>query len=105
MDYCTIQNNVTSLAVISGYILRDMYFAERFHLSTSQQRRSDLEAWLANLPHELREQVETGVVNSSRDRNEAVVSSWPGTTNVYDLLTMLSVQLAFYVPWSMDVTH
>jgi hypothetical protein len=69
-----MQNHLTSLAVISGNILRDLYFSEKFHLSTCQQRRNELETWMANLPSPLRQQVESGVVlNSSRGQTEAAV--------------------------------
>jgi hypothetical protein len=71
-----MQNSVTSLAIISGYILRDMYFAKQFCLSVCQQRKSELQKWMANLPNPFRQQVESGVIlNLSKDQNEAVVSS------------------------------
>ncbi len=71
-----MQNNITSLAIISGYILRDMYFAEQFSLSVCQQRKNELQKWMANLPNPLRQQVESGVIlNLSKDQTEAAVSS------------------------------
>jgi hypothetical protein len=70
-----MQNNVTGLAIISGYILRDMYFSEQFSLSVCQQRKSELEKWMANLPNPLRQQLESGVfLNLPKDQTEVAVS-------------------------------
>ena len=48
-----MQNNITSLAIISGNILRDMYFAEEFRFSVCRQYKTDLETWMAKLPNSL----------------------------------------------------
>jgi hypothetical protein len=75
MDCCGMQNSITSLAIIAGCILRDMYFSEQFSLSICQQRKKELETWMANLPDPLRQQLESGVVlNLPKDQAEAAVS-------------------------------
>lgn len=101
-----MQNTVTSLAIIAGYILRDMYFSEQFSLSICQQRKNELKVWMANLPSPLRQQVESGVMlNLPKDQAEAAVSirSWksksfsPYTDAILD-------QFAFHASRNMDVT-
>lgn len=70
-----MQNHITGLAIIAGYILRDMYFSEQFSISVCQQRKKELETWMANLPNLVRQQVELGVVlDSPKDQTEAAVS-------------------------------
>jgi hypothetical protein len=69
-----MQSNVTSLAIISGYILRDMYFSEEFRRSLCRQYKDELDTWMANLPIPLRQYVESGVVlNLPKDEAEATV--------------------------------
>lgn len=83
-----MQNNVTSLAIIAGYILRDMYFSEQFSLSLCQQRKNELKIWIANLSNPLRQQLESGVIlNLPKDQSEAIVSLQnKKKTNVHDLV-------------------
>jgi len=71
-----IQNSINSLAIVSGFILRSMYFSQKFSLTLCQQRKTELETWLANLTNPLRQQVESGLFPSiPKDQAEAVVSS------------------------------
>ena len=70
-----MQNRIASLAVISGYVLRDVYFAEQLSFDVLQQRKTELETWTANLPSPLQRQLEsTGPLDSSIDQAEAAVS-------------------------------
>ena len=53
-----------------------MYFSQKFSLTLCQQRKTELETWLANLTNPLRQQVESGLFPSiPKDQAEAVVSS------------------------------
>lgn len=69
-----MQNYITSLAVISGNILRGIYFAEDLHLIISRQYQSELNTWTANLPYLIRQSVESGnIQNLPKDQTEAAV--------------------------------
>ncbi|KAH8598368.1 hypothetical protein B0O99DRAFT_614968 [Bisporella sp. PMI_857] len=69
----TPQNNVTTLAIISGDILRDMYFSEKPSLNICRQYKSELEKWMSSLPSPLQQYVQSGeVLTSSRDQAEAI---------------------------------
>jgi hypothetical protein len=69
-----MQSNVTSLAIISGNILRDMYFSGEFRLGVCRQYKNELDTWMANLPNPLRQHVDSGVIlNLPKDQAEAAV--------------------------------
>lgn len=98
-----MQNNITGLAIISGYILRDMYFSEQFSLSVCQQRKNELETWMANLSNPLRQHLGSGVIlNLPKDQTEAAVSLRSEKRIQTD--TAL-VQFTFHATRSMDVTY
>jgi hypothetical protein len=70
-----MQNRIAGLAVIAGYILRDLYFSEELSFGVLQRCKIELEKWSANLPNPLRAQLEsTGLLDSSLDQSEATVS-------------------------------
>jgi hypothetical protein len=69
-----MQNNITSLSIISGNILRDMYFSEEFNLSICRKYKNELDTWTANLPNPLRQFINSGVdPNLPNDQAEAAV--------------------------------
>jgi hypothetical protein len=71
----TPQNNVTTLAIISGDILRDMYFSEQPSLNICRQYKSELERWMSSLPNSLQQCIQSGEVpKSPKDQAEAIVS-------------------------------
>jgi hypothetical protein len=73
-----LQTHVTTLAIVSGNILRDMYFSEEFRLSVCRQYKNELDAWTASLPNPLRQHVESGMLQGlSKDQAEAAVSPLP----------------------------
>ncbi|KAH6706423.1 hypothetical protein BKA61DRAFT_138675 [Leptodontidium sp. MPI-SDFR-AT-0119] len=68
----TIQNNITTLAIISGDILRDMYFSEQPSLNTCRQYKTELEEWKSNLPNPLQQYIQSGEVPKfSKDQTES----------------------------------
>ncbi|RFU32961.1 hypothetical protein B7463_g3382, partial [Scytalidium lignicola] len=68
-----LQNSVTSLSIISGNILRDMYFTEDFRLNVCRQYKSELSTWLARLPEPLRQPVDSGVIlNVAIEQSETI---------------------------------
>jgi hypothetical protein len=70
-----MQNHITGLAIISGYILRDMYFSEQSGLDVLQRYQTQLQAWMANIPNQLKLDLELGVaLDSPKDQTEAAVS-------------------------------
>lgn len=74
-----MQNHVTSLAIISGHVLRDMYFSEQRSLSVSQQRKLELETWTATLPDLLRKpELNAALDLLPKDQSEAAVSLQSG---------------------------
>ena len=69
------QNLIASLGIISGYILRDVYFSEHFSFGILQQRKTALESWASNLPGPLKQYLESAVaLDSPTDQTEASVS-------------------------------
>ncbi|KAG0646363.1 oxidoreductase [Hyphodiscus hymeniophilus] len=69
----TLQNSVTRLAIISGNILRDMYFADQPSINICRQRKGDLEQWMSALPDGLQQFVQSGnVPEFPRDQAEAI---------------------------------
>jgi hypothetical protein len=70
-----MQNHITGLAIISGYILRDVYFSEQSSLDVLQRYQTQLQAWMANIPSQLKLDLELGVaLDSPKDQTEAAVS-------------------------------
>ena len=60
-----------------GYVLRDIYFAEKLDQTMFQQHQMHLEKWLANLPGPLRRQIEYGLIDKTpQDQYEAVVCAY-----------------------------
>ncbi|PVH68294.1 hypothetical protein DL98DRAFT_522845 [Cadophora sp. DSE1049] len=71
----TIQNNITTLAIISGDILRDMYFSEQPSLNTCRQYKTELEKWKSSLPNPLQQYMKSGEVPKfPKDQTESIVS-------------------------------
>lgn len=69
----TPQNNVTTLAIISGDILRDMYFSEQPSLNICRKYKGELEKWMSSLPNPLQQYIQSGEVPiSPRDQAEAI---------------------------------
>ncbi|CZR68177.1 uncharacterized protein PAC_18076 [Phialocephala subalpina] len=69
----TPQNNITTLAIISGNILRDMYFSEQSSLNICRQYKIELENWMSSLPNPLQQYIQSGEVpNSSKDQAESI---------------------------------
>jgi hypothetical protein len=72
----TPQNKVTTLSIISGNILRDMYFSGQPSLNICHQYKYELENWISSLPMGLLQYVETGdILNSPKDQAEVIVSA------------------------------
>jgi hypothetical protein len=62
-----------------GYILRDIYFAEKPDQTVFQTHQRNLETWLKDLPGPLRQQVESGLIDKMpQDQYEAAVSALRG---------------------------
>lgn len=71
----TIQNNITNLSIISGNILRDMYFSEQPSLNICRQYKTELEKWVASLPSHVQQYIQSGEVpKSPKDQAESIVS-------------------------------
>ena len=71
-----MHNIVTSLAIISGNILRDVYFSKELSFNTSQQYKNELDKWMANLPKQFRQSIDSGrVIDLPKDQAEAIVGS------------------------------
>lgn len=69
----TLQNNITTLAILSGNILRDMYFLPDPSLNICRQRKSELENWMYTLSIPLQQHIESGnVPESPKDQSEAI---------------------------------
>jgi hypothetical protein len=59
-----------------GYILRDIYFAEKLDKTMFHRHQRNLETWLTDLPGLLRQQIESGLIDKSpQDQYEAAVST------------------------------
>ncbi|PMD34572.1 hypothetical protein L207DRAFT_516736 [Hyaloscypha variabilis F] len=68
----TPQNYITTLAIISGDILRDMYFSEQSSLNVCRQYKTELEKWVFGLPHPLQQHIQSGEIpNFPKDMAES----------------------------------
>ncbi|KAH8809412.1 hypothetical protein F5884DRAFT_403520 [Xylogone sp. PMI_703] len=72
-DRYLLQNSVTGLSIISGNILRDMYFTDDFRLNVCRQYKTELSTWLASLPEPLRQPIDSGVfLNAAKEQSETI---------------------------------
>jgi len=100
----TIQNNITTLAIISGDILRDMYFSEQPSLNTCRQYKTELEKWTSSLPNPLQQFIQSGEFpRSPKDQAESIVSFEAGSLR--DSSDMVLVQFTLHAPRGVDVSH
>lgn len=100
----TRQNNVMTLAIISGDILRDMYFSEQPSLNTCRQYKSELQKWMSSLPNPLQQYIQSGEAPiSPKDQAEAIVSF--ETESLRHSSNTILVQFTLHAPRGMDVGH
>ena len=59
-----------------GYILRDIYFAEKYDQTVFQRYQRNLKTWLTDIPGPFRQQIESGLINKTPlDQYEAAVGA------------------------------
>ncbi|KAH8804525.1 hypothetical protein F5884DRAFT_859157 [Xylogone sp. PMI_703] len=72
LDQSVLQNAVTSLAIIMGYILREMYFIPKPDRAVYDRHETRLDTWLKKLPPHTRRQLESGDIEKDPiDQHEA----------------------------------
>jgi hypothetical protein len=100
----TPQNNITTLAIISGDILRDMYFSEQSSLNICRQYKIELEKWIASLPSPLQQYVQSGEAPKfPKDQAESIVSF--EVENFKNSSNIILVQFTLHVPRGVDTSH
>ncbi|RDL32394.1 Uncharacterized protein BP5553_08850 [Venustampulla echinocandica] len=100
----TIQNNITTLAIISGDILRDMYFSEQPSLNTCRQYKTELKKWTSSLPNPLQQYIQSGEFPKfPKDQAESTVSFEAG--GLGDSSDTVLVEFIFHAPRGVDVSH
>jgi hypothetical protein len=76
-----LQTSITRLAIIVGYILRDVYISGRFTMIKFQGYKTSLAMWIAALPSSFRQQVESGFAqHCPQDIRHATVNTCKGPT-------------------------
>ncbi|EPE33131.1 Nucleotide-binding protein [Glarea lozoyensis ATCC 20868] len=67
------QNKFTTLSIISGNILRDMYFSGQPSLNICHQYKGELQNWLSSLLAPLQQYIESGdITDSPKDQAEVI---------------------------------
>ncbi len=70
-----MQTKITTMSIIAGNILRDVYFLGPCNVDSYQRYKLDLETWISDIPSSLRQQIESGTAREScPDLAEAIVS-------------------------------
>ncbi|RFU29834.1 hypothetical protein B7463_g6509, partial [Scytalidium lignicola] len=88
LDQSVLQNNISSLAIIMGYILREMYFLPKPDRSVYERHQGRLDSWLKNLPPQIRQQIESGNIEKNPlDHHEATFNLYFMHLGAWMLLT------------------
>jgi hypothetical protein len=100
----TPQNNITTLAIITGDILRDMYFSEQSSLNICRQYKIELENWMSRLPNPLQQYLQSGEVpKSPKDQAESTVGF--EAESLRNSSNKILVQFTFHAPRGVDASH